>query len=279
MRKFNCDDIIIPLSQAIGQSAYNLSKETMEKFLSSRDEETGLAKEIFNDIIENAQIASKGDFPLCQDTGYAVCFVKIGREIFIEGNIDLAINEAVRVAYRDFYLRKSIVADPLTRVNTKDNTPAVIYYEFVDGDKLTVQFMLKGGGSENVTQIKMFNPTSTADDIADFVVKVVKDGGPNPCPPLVVGVGIGGTIDKALQLAKKSMLREIGSKNSDEFYDNLEKEIQKRVNEETNVGPAGFGGKTTALAVFVDKYPCHIASLPVAVNVNCHSIRHGEVVL
>jgi len=279
MRKFNPNVLVEILSDEIGKAAYNLSSETVDSMKIARDGENGLAKEIFNDIIENANIASKGEFPLCQDTGYVVCFVSIGRDVFIEGNIDNSINEAVRIAYNKYFLRKSIVSDPLNRVNTKDNTPAVIYYEFVDGENIIIEFMLKGGGSENVTQIKMFNPTSTKDDIADFVVQVVKDGGPNPCPPLVIGVGIGGTIDKALQLAKKSMLREIGSGNSDKFYFDLEKNILKRVNEEAKVGPAGFGGNTTAFDVFIETYPCHIASLPVAVNINCHSIRHGKVVL
>ena len=236
------------------------------------------AKEILERIIENYQIADEKFQPICQDTGVACVFLKIGQDLHIEGNIEAAVNEGVRQGYTEGFLRKSVVRDPLDRVNTGDNTPAMLYYEIVDGDKLEITVAPKGFGSENMSQIKMLRPSDGLQGVKDFVKKVVEEAGPNPCPPIVVGVGVGGTFDKAAYLAKKALMRSVDVRNEKPFYAQLEQELLEEINA-LGIGPQGFGGKTTALAVHIEQCPTHIAGLPVAVNINCHVTRHQTEVL
>ena len=242
------------------------------------EEPWGQAKEILERIIENYQIAGKENQPICQDTGAACVFLKIGQDLHINGNLEEAVNEGVRQGYTEGYLRKSIVRDPLDRVNTGDNTPAMIYYDIVPGDKLEITVAPKGFGSENMSQIKMLRPSDGLQGVKDFVLKAVQDAGPNPCPPIVVGVGVGGTFDKAAFMAKKALTRDLNEHNPDPFWADLEKELLEKINE-LGIGPQGLGGKTTALAVNIEKFPTHIAALPVAVNINCHVTRHKTEVL
>ena len=236
------------------------------------------AKEILERIIDNYKIAEQDEKPICQDTGLACVFVSIGQDVHVEGNLTEAVNEGVRQGYIEGYLRKSVVRDPLDRVNTGDNTPAMIYYDIVPGDKIEIFVAPKGAGSENMSQIKMLKPSDGVQGVKDFILKVVEDAGPNPCPPIVVGVGVGGTFDKAAFLAKKALLRSTDERNADPFWAALEEELLQKINE-LGIGPQGFGGKTTALCVNIEQYPCHIASLPVAVNINCHVTRHMKGVI
>ena len=237
-----------------------------------------VAQGILDQIIENYQIADENDVPVCQDTGMACVFVEVGQDVHVEGNLEEAIHEGVRQGYADGYLRKSVVRDPLDRVNTGDNTPAMIYYSIVPGDQIKITVAPKGFGSENMSQIKMLKPSDGLQGVKDFVVKVVEEAGPNPCPPIVVGVGVGGTFDKAAYLAKKALLRPVDRHNEDPFYAALEDELLEKINQ-LGIGPQGFGGKTTALAVNIEKMPTHIAGLPVAVNINCHVTRHQSEVI
>ena len=236
------------------------------------------AKEILERIMENYTIADRKDQPICQDTGVACVFLKIGQEVHINGSISEAVNEGVRQGYRDGYLRKSVVRDPLDRVNTGDNPPAMIYYDLVPGDQVEITVAPKGFGSENMSQIKMLRPSDGLQGVKDFVLKVVEEAGPNPCPPIVVGVGVGGTFDKAAYLAKKALMRPVDTRNPVPFYAQLEQELLEEINA-LGIGPQGFGGKTTALAVNIEQFPTHIAGLPVAVNINCHVTRHKTEVL
>ena len=236
------------------------------------------ARDILSKIIENYEIADKENLPVCQDTGVACVFLKIGQDVHIEGNLEDAVNEGVRSGYSEGYLRKSVVRDPLDRVNTGDNTPAMIYYEIVPGDKIEITLAPKGFGSENMSRIAMLRPSDGATGVIDFVVGAVEAAGANPCPPIVVGVGIGGTFDKAAYLAKKALLRPLDEPNPDEYYRHLEEELLERINA-LGIGPQGFGGRTTALAVKIEKMPTHIAGLPVAVNINCHVTRHRTEVI
>ena len=236
------------------------------------------AREILERIMENYQIADNENVPICQDTGVACVFLKIGQEVHIDGNMEDAVNEGVRQGYGEGYLRKSVVGDPLNRVNTGDNTPAMIYYDIVPGDKLEIMVAPKGFGSENMSQIKMLRPSDGVEGVIDFVAQVVKEAGPNPCPPIIVGVGIGGTFDKAAFLAKKALMRSADERHPDPYYAQLEQKILDKINA-LGIGPQGFGGKTTALCVNIEKFPTHIAGLPVAVNINCHVTRHKKEVL
>ena len=236
------------------------------------------AQEILERIMENYRIADDRAQPICQDTGVACVFLKIGQDVHITGDITEAVNEGVRRGYTEGYLRKSVVRDPLDRVNTGDNTPAMLYFELVPGDKVEITVAPKGFGSENMSQIKMLRPSDGLQGVKDFVCKVVEEAGPNPCPPIVVGVGIGGTFDKAAYLAKKALMRSVDERNENPFYANLEQELLEEINA-LGIGPQGFGGKTTALAVNIEQYPTHIAGLPVAVNINCHVTRHKTEVL
>lgn len=245
---------------------------------SHAQEPWGTAKEILERIIENYQIADENDRPICQDTGMACVFLKIGQDVHIDGDVKEAVNEGVRQGYAEGYLRKSVVRDPLDRVNTKDNTPAMIYFDLVPGDRLEITVAPKGFGSENMSQIKMLKPSDGLQGVKDFIVKVVEDAGPNPCPPIVVGVGVGGTFDKAAYLAKRALMRPVDQRNADPFYADLEREMLEKINA-LGIGPQGFGGRTTALAVNIEQCPTHIAGLPVAVNINCHVTRHQTEVL
>lgn len=236
------------------------------------------AKEILERIIENYQIADEKAQPICQDTGVACVFLTIGQDVHVAGDLTEAIHEGVRQGYSEGYLRKSVVRDPLDRVNTGDNTPAMIYYDIVPGDKLEITVAPKGFGSENMSQIKMLKPSDGLQGVKDFVVKVVEEAGPNPCPPIVVGVGVGGTFDKAAYMAKKALMRSVDVRHPEPFWAELEQELLEKINA-LGIGPQGFGGKTTALAVNIEKCPTHIAGLPVAVNINCHVTRHKTEVL
>ena len=236
------------------------------------------AKNTLNLLIDNYQLAAKNQIAICQDTGLACVFIEIGQEVYVEGSIEDAINEGVRQGYADGYLRKSCVADPLRRVNTGDNTPAMIYYEIVKGDGLKITVAPKGFGSENMSAIKMLVPADGIEGVKKFVVDTVRNAGPNPCPPIVVGVGIGGTFDKAAYLAKKALMRSTDERNANPFYADLEKELLEKINK-LGLGPQGVGGLTTALAVNIETLPTHIAGLPVAVNINCHVTRHKHASL
>ncbi len=229
--------------------------------------------------MRNAEIGRKEHVPVCQDTGYAVVFVEIGQDVQIVGDgLQEAINEGVRRGYKSGYLRKSIVENPLTRVNTGDNTPAVIHTDIVPGDSLRITFMAKGGGCENMSRTAMLTPAQGRDGVISFVVETVKTAGANPCPPIIVGVGLGGTFEYASLLSKKAILRSVGSHNKDNAIAGLEDELLEKINK-LGIGPQGFGGRITALAVHVETYPCHIASLPVAVNIECHSHRPKSIVI
>lgn len=253
---------------------YHLPPDMKKQIISSSKEESWeTASIILDQIIENFNIADENLQPICQDTGLACVFLSIGQDVHIKGNLEEAVNEGVRKGYSQGYLRKSVVSDPLKRVNTGDNTPAMIYYDICPGDKIKITVAPKGFGSENMSQIKMLKPSDGIEGVKDFVIKVVEDAGPNPCPPIVVGVGIGGTFDKAAYLAKKALMRPVDQRNSELFYAELEEELLEKINA-LGVGPQGFGGKTTALAVNIEKFPTHIAGLPVAVNINCHVTRH-----
>jgi len=236
------------------------------------------AKEILERIIENYNIADEKNQPICQDTGVACVFLKIGQDVHITGDIKEAVNEGVRQGYEEGYLRKSIVRDPIDRVNTGDNTPAMLYFDIVPGENIEITVAPKGFGSENMSKIAMLRPSDGIQGVKDFILKAVEEAGPNPCPPIVVGVGIGGTFDKAAYLAKKALLRPVNEENEDPFYAELENELLEKINE-LGIGPQGFGGKTTALAVNIEKYPTHIAGLPVAVNISCHVTRHKTEVI
>lgn len=238
-----------------------------------------IGKQILRDLLENVEIAHEKQMPICQDTGMAVFFVECGQEVhLINGYVEDAIHEGVRQGYKEAFLRKSVVADPLRRVNTQDNTPAIIHYQVVPGEQVKITFAPKGFGSENMSRTKMLTPSAGRDGVVDFVLETVSLAGPNPCPPIVVGVGIGGTLEKAALLAKKSLTRELGLHNPDDFYEALEIELLEKINA-LGIGPQGLGGLTTALGVHVEVFPTHIAGLPVVVNINCHAARHQTVII
>jgi fumarate hydratase subunit alpha len=246
---------------------------------SFEDEKFEIAKDTLMKLIENSSIASSEKVPICQDTGMACVFLEIGQDVHISGQfIDDAINEGVKQGYEEGYLRKSIVKDPINRINTKDNTPAAITYEFVPGENIKITVAPKGFGSENMSKIKMLKPADGIEGVKKFITDTVKEAGPNPCPPMVIGVGIGGNFDKVAALAKKALLRPIDEYNSDDFYKNLEEEMLVKINQ-LGIGPQGFGGKTTALGVNIETLPTHIAGLPVAVNISCHVTRHASCII
>lgn len=264
--------ICIEANIHLGDDVVDSLNKNLEK------EESPLGKNILNILIENTKIAKEKNIPICQDTGMAVFFVKIGQNVFVDGDtITNAINEGVRQGYTEGYLRKSVV-EPISRINTKDNTPAIIHYDIVEGDELTIEFAPKGFGSENMSKLKMLKPSDGIEGIKKFVVNTVSEAGPNPCPPIVVGVGIGGTVDKCAQIAKYALLREIGIHNENNEIANLEKELLIKINN-LGIGPQGLGGNTTALSVHVETFPTHIAGLPVVVNINCHASRHQKITM
>ena len=242
-------------------------------------EDADIAKQTLDVLKANAKIAKENMAPICQDTGMACVFVEIGQDVHVQGSLNDAIQEGVRQGYQEGYLRKSVVDDPVfERINTKDNTPAIIHYEIVEGDKLKIIVAPKGFGSENMCQVKMLKPSDGIEGVKNFIMQVIEDAGPNACPPMVIGVGIGGSFDYVTYLAKKAMLREIGTHHTDQRYHELEDELLKKINQ-TGIGPAGYGGKTTALSLNIETYPTHIAGMPVAVSICCHVARHKEVIL
>ena len=280
MKTINVNEIIKTVKELSIEANYYLPndvKEAIEK--AEKNEKWPIANNILNKILENSQIAAAEKMPICQDTGMACVFVDIGQDVHITGgSLEEAINEGVRQGYAEGFLRKPVVKDPIHRVNTNDNTPALIYYNMVPGDKVKITVAPKGFGSENMSRIAMLKPSDGLEGVKNFVLETVRMAGPNPCPPIVIGIGIGGSFDKAAYLAKKALIRPVNENNTDEFYGNLEKELLEEVNK-IGIGPQGFGGKTTALALNIETYPTHIAGLPVAVNINCHATRHKERVL
>jgi len=280
MRTINFDSIVEQTKRMCIEASYNLTDNLVNKFQSAMQTETSpLGKEILQQLIDNARIAREEDYPICQDTGDAVFFVELGEDVRIEGGglID-AINKGVAVGYREGYLRFSMVADPLRRKNTGDNTPAMVTLQLVPGDKIKLSFLAKGGGCENMSAFKMLTPADGVKGVKEFVVTTIRNAGGKPCPPLVVGVGLGGTFDQCCMLAKKALLREVGEKHPDPFYAQLESELLDDINK-LGIGPMGLGGRTTALAVHIETLPCHITSLPVAINMDCHAHRQKSVIL
>lgn len=277
MREVNVNEIINTVKELCIKANKVLPDDLADCIKCGLDNETKeLPKSIMGDIVKNLDCAAELDIPICQDTGMAIVFAEIGQEVHIVGGgFEDAVNEGVSRGYTEGLLRKSVVSDPLERVNTNDNTPAVIHTRLVPGDKITLTVAPKGFGSENMSRIKMFTPSATKEDIMDFVIETVIIAGGNPCPPIVLGVGIGGSFEQCAYLAKKALCRFVSVRNEKSLYAEMEKELLKRVNE-TNVGPQGFGGKTTALAVNIETAPTHIAGLPVAVNVGCHVTRHAS---
>jgi len=281
MREISSKKITETVARLFQEANFDLGKDVLDSLKRARDkEESPLGRQVLEQILENAKIASGERIPLCQDCGTAVVFLELGQDAHIvDGDLYAAVEEGVRQGYDQGYLRKSMVRQPFSaRVNTKDNTPAIIHTEVVSGDNLRITVMPKGGGSENMSRLVVLKPAEWRQCVIDFAVRTVEEAGSNPCPPIIVGVGIGGTADKATILAKKALLRPVGDPNPDPEVAELEREILKRVNS-LGVGPQGFGGSTTALAVHVEAFPAHIASLPAAVNLQCHSARHKEAVL
>ena len=278
MREINASAITETVARLCVEANRHLPQDVRECIACAREQETwAAAQEILDRIRENYQIADRDEVAICQDTGMACVFLEIGQEVHINGDLRAAVDEGVRQGYSQ-YLRKSVVRDPLDRVNTGDNTPAMLYTELVPGDGLKITVAPKGFGSENMSQIRMLKPSDGLQGVKDFILKVVEDAGPNPCPPIVVGVGLGGTFDKAALLAKKALMRPLNVRSEDPFYRALEEELLEKING-LGIGPQGFGGRTTALAVNIETLPTHIAGLPVAVNINCHVTRHKTEVL
>lgn len=279
MRIIKEEAIIESVKKMCMDANYQLNEDILMALKTGLDhEESPIGRGILKDILKNADIARTNNVPMCQDTGMAVVFVEIGSDIHVEGNMTKAINEGVRQGYMEGFLRKSVVLDPIIRNNTKDNTPAVIHYDFVDGDQLKITLAPKGFGSENMGALKMLKPSDGLEGVKNFVIETVEKAGPNPCPPIVVGVGIGGTMDQVTKIAKKALLRDIRKSNDVEYLADLEKDLLEAINN-LGIGPQGLGGRTTALSVNVETYATHIAGLPVAVNINCHASRHLEVIL
>jgi len=273
--------IVAEVKKLCLQAAFFLPCDTLTALEQSCSrEESAVGKSFLNQCLKNAALAKSESLPLCQDTGSAIFFVSLGSGVSIEGGIlPDAINEGARAGYKEGHLRKSIVNDPLfDRINTGDNTPALIHIDIVEGNSLTVTLLPKGGGSENMSALAMLKPSDGREGVIDFTVSTVIKAGGNPCPPVVVGVGLGGTADKAALIAKKALLRPIGSPNPDSRYAEMEQEILAKIND-SGIGPQGLGGRITALAVHIETFPCHLASMPVAVNLNCHSARKATFVL
>ena len=279
MREINAQLITDKVAELCIDANCSLPCDIRKRIEDARaNEPWATAQGILDKIIENYNIADENRAPICQDTGVACVFLKIGQDVHINGDLTEAVNEGVRRGYRDGYLRKSVVKDPLRRVNTGDNTPAMLYIELVPGDKIELTVAPKGFGSENMSRIAMLKPSDGIEGVKNFILKTAEEAGPNPCPPIVIGVGIGGTVDKAALLAKKALMRSTDERNADEFYAELENEMLRKVNA-LGIGPQGFGGKTTALAVNIEAMPTHIAGLPVAVNINCHVTRHKSATI
>lgn len=280
MKEIKAKDVTSTIARLCKEANYFLGEDVLAALRKAREEEESpVARQILEQILENADIAAREEMPLCQDCGLAIVFLQIGQEVHVSGgDLDQAVDEG-RQGYAEGYLRKSAVRQPFSaRVNTKDNTPAIIHTEIVPGDQLKITVAPKGGGSENMSRFTVLKPAQGRQGVVDFVVSAVEEAGSNPCPPIIVGVGIGGSVEKAMILAKRALLRTVGEPSPDPEVAELEKELLQRINE-TGVGPGGLGGRITSLAVHVETFPAHIASLPVAVNLQCHSARHKEAVL
>lgn len=280
MREIEAKEITETVSRLFQEACHFLPDDAIDAIKRGREaEESPVGREVLGRILENIKVAASEQIPLCQDTGDALVFLELGQEVHIVGgDLYSVINEGVRQGYAEGYLRKSMVSQPFSaRINTKDNTPAIIYTDIVPGDKLKIFAVPKGGGAENMSRLAMLKPAQGRQGVIDFVVKTVDEAGSNACPPVIVGVGIGGTVEKCVMLAKRALLREVGKPNPDGEVAELEREILKRVNN-LGIGPMGYGGRTTALAVHIEVSPTHIASLPVAVNMQCWCARHKEVI-
>lgn len=274
MRKVKADKIINTVKEMCIEANLELAPDMKQALVNAKENETSeVGCKILSDLEENLEIAKNESIPICQDTGMAVVFVEVGQNVKVKGSLTEAINEGVRQGYTEGYLRKSVVSDPLERVNTNDNTPAIIHYDIVDGNEIKITLAPKGFGSENMSKIVMLKPADGIDGVKEVVINAVKDAGPNACPPMVVGVGIGGTFEKCAILAKKALARDLNSKNENQLYADLEDELLEKINK-IGIGPGGLGGTQTALGVNVETYPTHIAGLPVAVNICCHVNRH-----
>ncbi|MBQ3553632.1 MAG: fumarate hydratase [Clostridia bacterium] len=280
MREIQTEKITETVRELCIRANYFLPEDVFRALQKAEaSEEKAVAKDILGDLIQNADIAKEKEIPICQDTGMAVFFVRVGQEVHITGGgLSDAINEGVRQGYREGYLRKSVLGDPLERINTNDNTPAVIHYDIVPGDRLEITFAPKGFGSENMSALKMLKPSDGIEGVKRFVLDTVRSAGANPCPPMVIGVGIGGTMEKCCQLAKVALTRNLEEKNPNPFYEALEEELLDEINR-TGIGPQGFGGGATALSVKVETFATHIAGLPCAVNINCHATRHMKTII
>lgn len=280
MREISTEQIIDVVKRLCIEANQKLPGDIKACIKKCRENEDGeIAQDVLDKIITNYEIAESENVPICQDTGMACVFMEIGQDVHIIGqSLADAVNEGVRQGYVEGYLRKSVVKDPVRRGNTGDNTPAVLYTEIVDGDQIKITIGPKGFGSENMSAIRMFKPSAGIQGIKDFILETVENAGPNPCPPMVVGVGIGGTFDKAALLAKKALMRKVDIPNDDPYYAELEIEMLEKINK-LGIGPQGFGGKTTALAVNVETMPTHIAGMPCAININCHVTRHKTEVI
>ena len=280
MRDLHVDAITDVISKLCIEANINLNKDIKNAFIENeKKEENALAKNILNILIENSEIASENAKPICQDTGMAIVYMDIGMDVhFTGGNLTDAINKGVALGYTSGYLRKSVINDPIERKNTNDNTPAIIHYNMVEGDKVKIVVAPKGFGSENMSRLKMFPPSAGIEGVKEFVYETVKMAGANACPPMIIGIGLGGTMEKCADIAKRALLREIGSSNPDPRLDKLEKELLENINK-INIGPSGFGGKTTALCVHINMYATHISALPVCVCTGCHVTRHSEAIL
>ena len=280
MREIQCSKITEVIRKLCIEANEHLPEDVKCAIKTARKEEDGeIAKGILDNIIENYEIADRENVPICQDTGMAVVFMEIGQDVHITGgDLTECVNEGVRQGYTDGYLRKSVVKDPIRRGNTGDNTPAILYTEIVPGEQIKITVGPKGFGSENMSRIMMFKPSAGLEGIKDFIIETVKFAGPNPCPPMVVGVGIGGTFDRCALLAKKALMRPLGSSNKDPFYADLEKELLLKINS-LGIGPQGLGGRTTAIGLNIETVPTHSAGMPCAVNINCHVTRHKTEVI
>ena len=279
MREIRFDDIVTAVRDACIKANTVLPDDLCGAIRSAAEsEESPVGRAILGDLEENFAFAAQRGLPICQDTGMACVFLEVGQDVHITGDLRAAVDEGVRRGYADGYLRKSVVADPLDRVNTGDNTPAMLHVELVPGDRIKITVAPKGFGSENMSRIAMLRPSDGVEGVKAFILDAVEQAGPNPCPPIVVGVGIGGTFDQCALLAKKALLRDMGSHHPKPFYAELESELLDKINA-LGIGPQGFGGRTTALAVHIETLPTHIAGLPCAVNINCHVARHQTEVL
>jgi|LSQX01.3.fsa_nt_gb fumarate hydratase subunit alpha len=279
IRTIKSNDIINEISRACIECACNLDKKAYSIYKNSIDVETNEnAKYVLSELIYNADIASNENIPLCQDTGMVICFAEIGINVHLEEPLQSSIDKGVRKGFADGCLRKSIVNDPFNRINTLDNTPSALYIDIVDGSQLKINLMLKGFGSENMGFVKMFSPSEDVNEIINYLSDKIISNAVNACPPIFVGIGIGGTMEMAALLSKKVLFRPINQKNKDSFYSAMEQKIKENVNN-SNIGPSGYGGKTTVISVAIEKYPTHIAGLPVAVTIQCHALRHKEIII